>query len=878
MDRSDTIQLEGQKLVWSKSFSHVFVLVDKIRRVINLVITSLLIIAIIIGAGMVGLNVYEIYASNSDIFTVESWPASPRGEQGEWTGVLWWAILAAMFLSYWRKSKRSGKYTVLRKGDINKIKKQKFVYVNNAFSRDALRVIEDSYYIAVKDSGSAIQPIHIFLSLLTDDSVRTIMGRLGVSLKKLSGYITKIITEDGIVSKTGKLNLDENSIEVVVQSYVLAYEKQRRQVEVAELLESIVHVDAKVKELLFDFAITEDKVLNAVAWIRIQQTLQARYDRFRYKAGFKPKGSMDKAMTAVATPVLDSFSEDFTMLAKAGYFGLCVARDKEFTNMYSVLEGGGTPVLVGQPGVGVDTIIEGLANRMVAEEVPDFLQDKRMVSLQLSRLVADTTHEGELEGRVMHIINEIARAGNIVLYINNIHNLVGVSSVGRSNVDLADILTESLIKHGVYVLTSTTPRDYLKYIENSSFANNLTKIEVHEPDVNQAIQMLAANIGRVESKNQVFFTYDALAATVELSQRYMHDQYLPSKAIDIVEEVGVRVKNKRGKNQMVNRDDVAALIAVKAEVPITQVTRDESAKLLNIEELIHERIINQVEAVKAVSGALRRARADLRDLKRPIVNLLFMGPTGVGKTELAKTVAEVYFGDAKRMIRLDMSEYQEKNSLQRLLGAPGSDTGGALTNAVRQDPHSILLLDEIEKAHPDILNVFLQVMEDGRMTDVTGRTVDFTNLILIMTSNAGTTYIQDQTKAGATAVQIKEALLETELRTSFRPEFLNRFDNIVIFKPLTQEHIAKIAVLLLKKEQKRLEAKGIFLEVTPTAIKELAHLGYDPKFGARPLRRVIQEKVQNALANFLLTGKIDRRDKVILESAESIRVDKAARL
>lgn len=865
------LQIEGQKLIWSKSFSHVSVLVDKFRRIINTLITTLLILAIILGAAMFGHNVYTIYSANTDFFTPSSW-------QGDWVNILWWSILAAMFLGYWRKSKRVGKYTVLRKGDINKIKKQKYTYINNAFSSDTLKVIEKSYKIAAGDSDSAIQPIHIFLSLLHNDSVITIMGRLGVSVKQLSETLANIIKEDGIVTRAGGLNLDVNAMEVVMQSYSLAYDKQRQQVEVAELLEAIVHVDEKVKELLFDFAITEDKVLNAVAWIRIQQTLQERYDRFRYKAGFKPKGSMDKAMTAIATPVLDSFSEDFTMLARAGYFGLCVARDKEFIDMYSVLEGGGTPVLVGQPGVGVDTIIEGLANRMVAEEVPEFLQDKRMVSLQLSRLVADTTHDGELEGRVMHIINEVSRAGNIVLYINNIHNLVGVSSAGRSNVDLADILTESLIKQGVYVIASTTPHDFLKYIENSSFANNLTKIEVGEPETNQAIQMLAANIGRVESKNQVFFTYDALEAAVQLSERYMHDRFLPSKAISIIEEVGVRVKNKRGKNQMVGREDVAILISEKAEVPITQVTQDESEKLINIEEHIHERIVNQVEAVSAVAGALRRARADLRDLKRPIVNLLFMGPTGVGKTELAKTVAEVYFGDEKRMIRLDMSEYQEKNSIARLLGTPGSDTGGVLTSAVRQDPHSILLLDEIEKAHPDILNVFLQVMEDGRMTDVTGRTVDFTNLILIMTSNAGTSYIQDHTKAGETAEAIKEALLETELRSSFRPEFLNRFDNIVIFKPLTQEHIEKIAVLLLNKERKRLEAKGIFLEVTDTAVKELASLGYDPKFGARPLRRVIQEKVENALANFLLKGKIDRRDKVVLETADSIRVDKASRI
>ncbi len=868
---SKTIELEGQTLYWGKSYSRTMVLADKLRRVIDILIYVVLILIALGGLVILGWHVYACLATGLKIFSLKIW-LDPVMRY--W----WWSLLIDMFIFYLYQSRRRGYTTVLQPGSIAQSNKKKYIDISRSFSKDCLRVFEAAFRIARLDQGSAIQSLHIFSALLANDDVKIILGRLGVDYSALAEMVQRTISGDNLVSPESQLNLDSGAEEVVLQSYVSAYEHRRLRVEVAEVLEAVVRVNEKVREILFDYEITQDKIDNAIAWIRIQHALQERYDRIRYQAGFKPKGAMNRGMTAIATPTLDAFSDDFTMLAKAGYFGLCVARDKVFSDLYQVLEGGGAPVLVGQPGVGIDTIIEGLANQMVAEEVPEFLQDKRLVSLHVSKLVAGTVHEGELEDRVMKIIYEVGRSGNIVLFISNVHNLVGVSSVGRSNVDLADILTESLMKRGINVIASSTPYDYIKYIEHSSFASSLTKIEVNEPTNNETIQILAANVGRIEAKNEVFFSYDALESAVTLSGRYVHDRFLPSKAIQIVEEAAVRVKNRRGRNQLVTGADVAALISEKAEVPLSEVTTDESAKLLHLEDEIHQRVVNQVEAVGVVASAIRRARAELRDIKRPIVNLLFLGPTGVGKTELAKTVAAVYFGNEERMIRLDMSEYQEQNSLQRLLGTPGGDEGGVLTNAVRQDPHSILLLDEIEKAHPDILNVFLQVMEDGRLTDVTGRTVDFTNLIFIATSNAGTNYIQDRTGQGATAEEIKNELLEKELRPNFRPEFLNRFDNIVVFKPLTEEHIEQIAALLLKKEQKRLEAKGIFLEIAPQAVTELSHLGYDPKFGARPLRRVIQEKVENALANYLLTGKLGRRDKVVLVSAEEIRVEKAVRL
>ncbi|MDP3245072.1 MAG: AAA family ATPase, partial [bacterium] len=401
--------------------------------------------------------------------------------------------------------------------------------------------------------------------------------------------------------------------------------------------------------------------------------------------------------------------------------------------------------------------------------------------------------------------------------------------------------------------------------------------EIAEPEINEAIKILEAKAGLIEYQTKIYFSYDALEKAVVLSDRLMHDKFLPQKAMEIIQEAAVLVKNKHGSRKMITGEDVAQIITEKTKVPVTSITQGEAEKLMNLEKIMHQRIIGQDEAIKLVAAALRRSRAELRDNKRPIANFLFLGPTGVGKTETAKAVAESYFGGEDRMIRLDMSEYQEKDSVYRLLGAPG-EAGGLLTEPVRKSPFSLLLLDEIEKAHPDILNIFLQVTDDGRVTDATGRVIDFTNVILIATSNAGTSYIQEAIKQGKAMESIKKDLIERELKGVFRPEFLNRFDAVVVFKPLEEKEILQIAKLILGKIAKQMEAKGIFLQTTDAAAEELAHAGFDPIFGARPLRRVIQEKVQDALANFLLTKKVSRRDVVILEKGGVIRVEKARKL
>lgn len=471
------------------------------------------------------------------------------------------------------------------------------------------------------------------------------------------------------------------------------------------------------------------------------------------------------------------------------------------------------------------------------------------------------------------IMSEIVRAGNVILFIPNIHNMIGVRTT-EGELDISEVLADALKKNLFIVIATSITGEYRKYIENKSLGGFLQKVEINEPDKNATIQILEANVMSIEGREHIYFSYASLAKAFDLSTRYISERFLPDKAINLLQEVAIYVKNKRGRQTIVQADDVAAIIAEKTSIPVTKITEQEGEKLLKLEDEIHRRIVDQDEAVKMVASALRRARTELRDLKRPIVNLLFLGPTGVGKTELAKTVAEVYFGDENKMARLDMSEYQTAESIYRLIGTPDSKESGQLTEQIRRNPFTLLLLDEIEKAHSDILNVFLQVMDDGRLTDALGRTIDFTNVILIGTSNAGTDFIQEEMQNGTSVAEIQNRLVRERLKNYFRPEFLNRFDGVIVFKPLGKVEIKQIAQLLLNKLAKQMIEKGITLKATDEAVTELSEAGFDPIFGARPLRRVIQERVNDALAQYLLTGKIGRRDIAILEKGGIIKVEK----
>jgi ATP-dependent Clp protease ATP-binding subunit ClpA len=599
-------------------------------------------------------------------------------------------------------------------------------------------------------------------------------------------------------------------------------------------------------------------------------------------AANKPQGAIDRGYVAAATPQLDRYSVDLTRRASANTLPYVVGRDHELQTIFRIMESGRRSVLlVGDSGVGKTYLLYALAERMAAEDVPDILQDKRLIALSASALVAGAGGIGQLEQRVQAIVQEIVRSENIILVIENIDQLVGVSSTGGQGLDAAQMIAQELQQHSFLAIATTDPSSFRQVLDRGSLMSAFEKVEVNEMSPEEALVAIQSRIGQLEQRHGIFYTLAAIDQAVTLSRRYLHEKPLPGSAMDVLEQAGVQAKKNRGSRSLVTAEDVASIVSEQGHVRASAVTGDEQTKLLNLETELHRRVIGQDEAVNAVANALRRARAELRDTKRPIANLLFLGPTGVGKTELAKTVAAVYFGSESAMIRLDMSEYQDIASIHRLIGAPPGYAGssaGYLTEAVRQRPFSLVLLDELEKAHPDILNVFLQVMDDGRLTDGNGRTIDFTNVILIATSNAGTSHIQQRIRDGANISTIKNELMNQELGQYFKPEFLNRFDSIVVFSPLSPLQVTKIIGLLMDEITDRLGRKGITFRATPEAVAELALNGFDPLFGARPLRRAVQEHVDNALAQYMLQGKLGRRDTAILQPGGVIQVEQAEKM
>ena len=499
---------------------------------------------------------------------------------------------------------------------------------------------------------------------------------------------------------------------------------------------------------------------------------------------------------------------------------------------------------------------------MIEDDVPEVLADKRLVQLSTSSLLAGTTVSGAQQ-RLLQMMQEISKAKNIILFIHNIHDLMGGSET--QGLDVSETLAEYIGAGQVIVFATTTVEGYKQHMNNSQIGGVLSKVDINEMSVDQTIEVLEAQAGFIEYKQKVFFSYEAIEQAANLADKFLYDHRLPSSALSLLKESASYVHAKGQGQGFVQKNDVATVIGQKTGVPVTSITEDESSKLLRLEEEMHKRVIGQHDAVVAVANALRRSRAQVRSTKRPIANFLFLGSTGVGKTELAKTIAEVYFGGEERMIRLDMSEYQDATSIYRLIGQPGKQGTGMLTEAVKQQPFALILLDEMEKAAPNILDIFLQVFDDGRLTDASGRVVDFTNSIIISTSNAGTSFVQKRIEEGASTKDIEEELMRTELREHFRPEFLNRFDGIVLFQALSLEHVKKIASLMLGRVAKDMQEKGIFFQANEEGLEALAKEGYDPAFGARPMRRAIQNMVENQLAELLLSGQLQRRDVVVYD-------------
>jgi ATP-dependent Clp protease ATP-binding subunit ClpC len=888
--------LDGYLLSWSRKINHQYIKLYKIERLINKLVFLVL---FVLGALGLASLVYSIYLTS--LIDVASIIKSAYWLAGENTYlfIFWISLLFDMYIIYYLSLSRAKKGKVISKkyqSDEQQViapppvdwtsagafSRKNKIDVAKSFSPESIRIVEKAFELADKYKAIEVGPVHYLIAaILESKQIENIFVRLDIDMKVLAEKIGRVAAK--YPQSEGDTVMTSKSIKILLKAYRLSYDNKLEQVDTAEIVHESIKADEMIQEVFVDMNVTLDQLDNVIMWLRITNLMQQQWRQYRASSRLKSKSGIDRAMTAVQTQFLNQYSDDLTMMAKMGYLPLCINRDKEFQEMFRILEGSSNQaiVLVGDPGVGKTAMIEGLAQKMIADDVPGFLYDKRLVSLSVSRLISGASAT-EAQERLLICINEIANAGNVILFIDNIHDIMGVASGGTEGFDLSDVLVEGISK-GFFVLISSTSRvDYGRTIESTSLGNIMKKVEILEPEENLAIQILEGKIGSIEAKNHIYFSYKAIENAVKLTDRYINDQFLPYKAVTLLEEVAVWARKNKGTKSVVSGNDVSTLLSEKINMPVSDVTEKESEKLLNLEEIIHERMVDQEEAVSAVADSLRRARAELRDQDRPISNLLFLGPTGVGKTELAKQMAAVYFGSEENMIRMDMSEYQESDSVNRLIGAPpsggGVGTAGQLTEAVRKKPFAILLLDELEKAHPNILTLFLQVMEDGRLTDATGRTVDFTNVILIATSNAGTSYIQEQVKAGTPLEQIKQSLLETELKQSFRPEFLNRFDNIIVFKPLELEHIVKIAKIMLNDVAKNLEVKGIKFQATDAAIEELAQIGFDPQFGARPLRRAIQDKVDSALAKYMLTGKINRRDMAVLDKGGEIRIEKAKQL
>jgi len=750
-------------------------------------------------------------------------------------------------------------------------KKIKKINVYQGLDSNSETILDQAYLLARKFNHPEITVLHIFaVALFCSSKVTAVISRLNIPEDKLMKGLEKQL--QAIEVKPSEPFISREVKEIMIEAYISAAKNSREKISPLDLLVPCLDHNPSLTELLYDLEIDRDMLLNTVLWIELSEILFKNYHLYKRMAAFKPSSRMDQAYTALETPLLDKFSYDWTLAAKWGRVDLCLERDNEIRKIFDIIEKGQNGILLTGPfGVGKNTIIAGLAQRMVVENVPSQLQDKRLIEIDIAHLLGGLTPDAA-EQRLLQVINEVARAKNIILYIKDIEKIMGITSGQEGSLDMASVLADAISRGLIYCLTSVTEENYLKYIEESLLGSLMARIEIKEPDINTAIRMIESKVPLLENKYGVYFSYNSLAEVVKLSERYLHDTYLPNKAINILESVAVAVSRKE--NKTVDREAIAQVITELTHIPISKLTGDESAELLHLETKLHQRVIGQDEAVTMISAALRRARVELRESTRPIANFLFLGPTGVGKTELAKSVAEVYFGQEDYMIRLDMSEYQNSDSLNKMIGSP-EGISGYLTEAVRKMPFSLILLDEIEKAHPDILNLFLQVMDDGRLTDGQGKTIDFTNSIIIATSNVGSTLIQKTMREKGDYEVLKEQLINTELVKAMRPELINRFDGVIIFKPLDVEAMIAITKLLLTKIQQRLETKGYLFSVSETAVKKLANLGFNPEFGARPLRRLLQEKIDDAIAIKLLEGKIERRDIIIINDNLEISITKA---
>lgn len=710
----------------------------------------------------------------------------------------------------------------------------------------------------------------LFEQLLKTPDVQSILIRLELPPTQ----IASLFHERFLKGEIDHAELNGTMWQVIAQSYLDAAQGRDPKVTVFHLFDACLSVEQKFKDFFEELGVQPRVLAHCVQWFRFMNHRSQEMRSFRRAAAQRSTNDTGAAMTGMATPLLNSIGEDLTKAVQFGYMAPTIGRENEINSVLRAFQSGSPSVLlVGPTGVGKMSIVQGLAEKMVSQEVPEILKDKRLIRIPISYIVSGSS-AAQYQERLMQVIVEAVRSGNVVLAFEDIGALFGVRVGGQTSQDLSDTLTELLEQTRLTAIVTATDEAYRASIARSQFAASATKLDVQQVEDDDAIQILESHAFQTEAKHSVFFTYKAIEQCVTFARRFLQDEVLPANALKLMDETAVLVRNTRGANQLIKAEDVGNVIAEKTNIPTTSINEDEKEKLLHLESIMHERVIGQDEAVSAVSAALRRARADLSGGKRPIASFLFLGPTGVGKTETAKTLADVYFGGENRMTRFDMSEFQDTQSIYRLIGQPGVQGSGLLTEAIRENPFTLLLLDEFEKADSGILNVFLQVMDDGRLTDNMGHVVDFTNSIIIATSNAGASYIQQAVRAGTRTETIKQHLLDEELQKYFRPELINRFDGVIVFTPLNQEQIEEVAHLMISSIGHRLyQQKGIKLDVTERAVEQMARKGYSPEFGARPMRRVVQSDVEDVLARILLEGKIGRNQTIVIDVGGSIRIE-----
>ena len=572
------------------------------------------------------------------------------------------------------------------------------------------------------------------------------------------------------------------------------------------------------------------------------------------------------------TRILDQYSRDLTMLAASGSFDPVIGRDEEIRRSVQILSrrSKNNPVLIGEPGVGKTAVAEGIAAYIAGSDAPDSMAGKRLVALDLPALLAGTKYRGDFEERVKAVLKDVKKAGDVILFIDEMHTMIGAGSA-EGAIDAANILKPALGRGEVQIIGATTPEEYRRHIEkDAALERRFQPVKIAEPSRSDSLKMLGAVRQGLEKHHGVKISDAALTAAVDLSVRYINDRFLPDKAIDLADEAAAHIRVSGG--GLVTAEDIAAVVSLWTGIPVANLSADETKRLRNMESILHRRVIGQNEAVTAVSRAIRRGRVGLSDPNRPIGSFLFLGPTGVGKTELCRALAEAVFGESEAMIRLDMSEYMEKHAVSKLIGSPpgyvGYEDGGQLTERVRRKPWSVVLFDEIEKAHEDVWGILLQIMDDGRLTDSAGRVVSFRNTIIVMTSNVGAKSISDGrprmgfTPDGGDEAQLMRARINEELRRTFKPEFLNRIDETIVFRRLSRAEIRSIAERMLLTVAERFKALGMTLSVPDQVVDFLAERGYDEKYGARPLRRAIRSMIEDKAAELMLTDSLGRGDTV----------------